>query len=111
LASGSLPDPRLDGEGPFDLDNLHRRLGRHVEQSEALKPRSIRLLEEALLRGKFDRGDAARITGLPERSARRMLNDVVDAGLLASTTPKGPVSRRFPMQMLETLFPRLYPAV
>jgi Fic family protein len=97
--------------GLFDLDNLHRRLGRYVEQSELLKPQSIRLLEEALFRGEFDRGDAARITGLPERSARRVLNDVVDAGLLASATPKGSVSLRFPTQTLETLFPRLYPAV
>ena len=95
----------------FDLDNLHRRLGRYVEQSEALKPKSIRLLEEALFRGEFDRDDAARITGLPERSARRVLNEVVDAGLLASANPKGSVSLRFPTQTLETLFPRLYPAV
>ncbi|MFZ4690063.1 MAG: Fic family protein [Polymorphobacter sp.] len=95
----------------FDLDNLHRRLGRYVEQSELLKPQSIRLLGEALFRGEFDRGDAARITGLPERSARRLLNEVVDAGLLASATPKGPISLRFPTRTLETLFPLLYPAV
>ena len=39
---------------------------------------------------------AARTTGPPERIARRVLKDVIDTGLLASDTPKGPVSLRFP---------------
>ena len=60
------------------------------------------------MRGEYDRGEAARITGLPERSARRVLNDVVARGMLASTTQKGPVSLRFPTGSLEIFFPRLY---
>jgi hypothetical protein len=51
---------------------------------------------------------SARITGLPERSARRILNDVVAEGLLASATQKGPVSVRFPTDSLEVFFFRLY---
>ena len=93
----------------FDLDNLDARLARHVERSDKLKPEAARLLREALVRGRIDRGEASRITGLPERTARRVLGDVVDAGLLASATPKGPVSLRFPVDTLEGLFPRLYP--
>lgn len=93
----------------FDLDNLTKRLKRLVGRSETLKPEAIFLLEEALIRGEFERGAASRITGLPERTARRVLGDVVDAGLLASETSKGPVSLRFPTDALETLFPRLYP--
>ena len=34
---------------------------------------------------------------------------VLAAGLLASDTPKGPVSLRFPADTLDTLFPRLFP--
>ena len=93
----------------FDLDNLDARLARHVERSDRLKPEAARLLREALVRGRIDRGEASRITGLPVRTARRVLGDVVDAGLLASATPKGPVSLRFPVDTLEGLFPRLYP--
>lgn len=93
----------------FDLDNLARRLRIYIERSDTLKPEASRLLEEALIRGQFERGEAPRITGLPERSARRVLNDVTAEGLLASTTPKGPVSLRFPTAALEELFPRLYP--
>ena len=92
----------------FDLDNLDARLARHVERSDRLKPEAARLLREALVRGRIDRGEASRITGLPERTARRVLGDIVDAGLLASATPKGPVSLRFPIDTLEGLFPRLY---
>ncbi|MDE0174820.1 MAG: Fic family protein [Defluviicoccus sp.] len=93
----------------FDLDNLEARLTRHVERSDRLKPEAARLLREALVRGRIERGEASRITGLPERTARRVLGDVIEAGLLASATPKGPVSLRFPVEALEALFPRLYP--
>jgi Fic family protein len=92
----------------FEIEALAQRFKKYVAQSDTLKPESSRLLEEALIRGEFDRGEAARITGMPERSARRVLNDVVAEGLLASTTEKGPVSLRFPTESLETFFPRLY---
>jgi Fic family protein len=70
---------------------------------------AARLLDEALSRGEFERGEVPRITGLSERTGRRVFNDVVDAGLLASETPKGPVSLRFPADTLDILFPRLFP--
>ena len=93
----------------FELDNLSRRLHRFVEQRESLKPEAARLLNETLVRGELERGEASRITGLPERTARRVLNDLAKEGMLASATPKGPVSLRFPAHSLETVFPRLYP--
>jgi Fic family protein len=94
--------------GLFEINALAKRFNSYVAQKETLKPESSRLLEEALVRGEFERGEISRITGLPERTARRVLNDVMQEGLLASTTPKGPVSLRFPSDALETLFPRLY---
>jgi len=95
--------------GLFEFDTLSRRFRNYVERNDRLKRESIPLLEEALIRGEFERGDIVRITGLPERSARRVLSDVIDTGLLASDTPKGPVSLRFPVDALEILFPRLFP--
>ncbi|MER9833108.1 Fic family protein [Mesorhizobium sp. M0134] len=94
--------------GLFDLDTLAKRLYRHVERS-GLKPEAGRLVEEALTRGEFDRGEASRISGLPERTARRLFNDIIALGLLASETPKGPVSLRFPADALDALFPKLFP--
>jgi Fic family protein len=93
----------------FELDTLSRRLKTYVARTENLKPEATRFLEEALIRGEFERGEIARITGLPERTARRVLADTTATGLLASDTPKGPVSLRFPVDALEILFPRLFP--
>jgi Fic family protein len=95
--------------GLFELDTLSKRLRNYVERSGTLKNEAARLLEEALIRGQFERGEIARITALPERTARRVLNDVIATGLLASDTPKGVVSLRFPIDALETLFPRVFP--
>lgn len=92
----------------FELNGLDRRLQDYVARSGRLKPETGHLLSEALVRGAFERGAAARITGLPERSARRVLNDAVREGLLGSDSPKGAVSLRFPAAALDTLFPRLF---
>ena len=96
-------------ESLFELDSLGQRFKTYVEQSKTLKPEASRLLEEGLIRGQFERGESARITGLPYRSARRILADLLETGLLGSQTPKGPVSLRFPTESLDILFPRLFP--
>ncbi len=94
--------------GLFQIDTLSKRLRRCVEADINLRPEAARLLDEALVRGSFDRGDASRISGLPERSARRVLGDLAQAGLLASDSPKSPVYLRFPMSLQDVLFPRLF---
>jgi len=93
----------------FDLPNLTGRLKLYVERTSHLKPEAFRLLEEAATRGEFARGDADRITRLPERTARIVLGQVLDEGLLGSDTPKGAVSLRFPTKSLDLLFPQLFP--
>ncbi len=95
--------------GLFEIDSLGSRLNVYVERHKTLKPEAARLLDEALLRGRFQRGDVERIMGMPDRSARRVLTDVIETGLLGSDTPKGPVSLRFPIDALDVLFPRLFP--
>jgi Fic family protein len=93
----------------FDLDNLTGRLRMFIERHERFKPEAAALLEQTLVRGEIERGEASRITGLPVRTAQRLLNELVTDGLLASPTPKGAVSLRFPAHTLDVLFPRLYP--
>jgi Fic family protein len=93
----------------FDLDTLASRLRTFIARHERFRPEAAALLEQTLVRGEIERGEASRITGLPVRTAQRLLNDLAAAGLLASATPKGPVSLRFPAHTLEALFPRLYP--
>jgi Fic family protein len=65
---------------------------------------------EALRRGEYARGEAGRITGRSERAARDALAKLIEAGLLSSTTPKGPVSLSFSSRSADVLFPRLFPA-
>ena len=92
----------------FKIKSLGNRLLRYVILSSSLKPEAGRLLEEALIRGEVERGAIARITGMPERSARRVLADLIDEGLLASDTARGPLSLRFPVKAQDILFPRLF---
>lgn len=94
--------------GLFALDTLVDRLKAYVDRRE-LKPEAFSLLEQALQRGVLPRGDAAGVTGLRERSARDLLGALVADGILASDTPKGPVSLRFPLHAAEMLFPALFP--
>jgi Fic family protein len=93
----------------FELAGLGERLTAYVHRHPDMRAEGAGLLQEALIRGEFERGEITRITGLPERTARRVLDEILKAGLLASETPKGVVSLRFPVDALEDLFPRLYP--
>lgn len=94
----------------FELNRLSERLRFYAERETELGDAGARLLEEAVIRGEFERGAAARITGRAERSARRILADLIDSGILASDSSKGPVSLRFPLPIAERLFPRIFTA-
>lgn len=60
--------------------------------------------------GEFERMEAGRLTGLPERTARDVLNALVQEGFLVSDTPRGKVRVGFPLHALGSLLPNLYPA-
>ena len=90
-------------ESLLDIDGMIDRLQGYIElRSRKMIPGalSIRseacfLLREAFLVGEFARGEAARITGLGERTARQVLRLLTDEGLLMSDTPKAPVRLAF----------------
>ena len=92
----------------FALDTLVGRLKLYVSRRE-LRPEAFPLLEQVLQRGELPRGEAGRVTGLKERSARDLLATMIADGVLGSDTPKGPVSLHFPLDAAEILFPRLFP--
>ena len=75
-----------------------------------LRAESAYLYLEALTRGGFERGEAQRITGLAERTARDVLSSLTKEGFLLSDTPKGRVRAGFPVKALGTFLPNLYPA-
>ena len=91
----------------FEHPHLKKRLESYVKLKE-LKPESMYILEAALSNGEIPRGDAVRITGHKERSARTILSKLTDDGILSSDTPKGPVSLRFDLDSSRILFPKLF---
>jgi Fic family protein len=96
----------------LDTTRLLSRIERYVEEEIHLKhlPRgSFFLLREALFSGEVERGKAASITGYQGRQARSVLNELVKKGLLISNTQKGPVRLGFPLEVVESWFPKLYP--
>ncbi|MCK4389024.1 MAG: Fic family protein [Desulfobacterales bacterium] len=101
----------------LQLDGLLDRLRGYVElrrqklipNKKPLKSEAAYLLEEALLRGQFLRGEASRITGLPERTARLVLGELVKDDLLSSDTPKSAVYLAIPAHVASYWFPNLFP--
>jgi Fic family protein len=94
--------------GLFALDTLVERLHLYVQRRQ-FRPEAFHILEQVLQRGELPRGEAARVSGLKERSARELLGTLIQDGILASDTPKGPVSLRFSLDAIEVLFPSLFP--
>jgi Fic family protein len=91
----------------FEFKSLAGRLRELVEESKELPSPSGPLLQTVLREGEVERGDAGKIMMVPERTARRIVQQLVDRRLLASDTPKGKLHLEFPQDCMEKLFPRL----
>lgn len=68
------------------------------------------LCAEVLRRGELARGEAARITGKAERTARALLSQLVTSGFLTSESHRAPVRLHIGVATADALFPRLFPA-
>ncbi len=91
----------------FEFDQLTNRLKVYTE-TQGLRPEAFFILHRILLQGEMPRGEAERVTGLKERSARMVLADLVKDGIVNSQTPKGPISLRFTSQSIDMLFTKLF---
>ena len=96
----------------LDLRGIEKRVVAYAQRQVAfgeLPEEAPDLLREVLLRGEVSRGDVARLSGKPERTARRILDQLLKHRLLKSDTPKGPVRLALPVSVVAYYFPRLYP--
>ena len=101
----------------LDLDNLTHRINGYINLraqgllsgEEELKEESRYILTEVMLRGEISHGDAKRVTGLPERTARRVLSALEDEELVTSESHKSPVRFSIPPKVIGYYFPDLYP--
>jgi Fic family protein len=99
----------------LDLDNFKQRLEALIifrsTQDSAYRREAILPLLHVFALGPVSRGEFSQMTGLKERTARSLMSRLLDAGLLVSDQPKGPVRMGLPIDALGMLFPRLYPEV
>jgi Fic family protein len=101
----------------LDLEGLLPRIEQYIRLRadhlipgvDPVRPEALHLIKEAFVFGTFARGQAARLTGLKQRTARTLLSRLIEEGLLTSDTPKGPVRLQFSTHLLPVWFPDLGP--
>lgn len=99
----------------LNLAAMQDRLGALLAHETHVVRRGIRL--EALrplhylfaTQGELGRGDFGSMTGLGERTATTLIGKLLEAGLLVSDSPRGPLRFGIPLGALRFLFPSLWP--
>lgn len=102
----------------LDLVGLRKRIDSYIQArndnrvnglSASLKPACALILHQAFLYGQIERSQAIELTGLAERSARRLLKQLRDEGLLSETSSKSPLRWEIPEHAEPWYFPALAP--
>lgn len=86
-----------------------RNDGRIPGMEGKYKPVTALLLYNAFLAGSLARADAIALTGMPDRSARRLLGQLKEDGLLSETSSRSPLKWEIPEHAEPFYFPRLAP--
>lgn len=98
----------------LEVDRVLERIAGFINIMAArkeLKPEARYIIEEAFLKGKITRGDAPRLTGKSENTARKILKELMKKEILISKSEdvKTPLYINFPVKVAPYLFPKLYP--
>lgn len=78
-------------------------------EKSVVKAECVEALHYCAVTGPLDRARFAALTGLGERTGRRVLASLLDFGILRSDSPKGPVSFALPLASLRFVLPGLWP--
>ena len=78
-------------------------------ENSVIRPEALEALHYAAFAGPVERSRFMAMTGLPDRTARRVLASLLHFGLLSSETSRAPVAFSVPLQSLRFLFPNLWP--
>jgi len=103
--------------GLLDLDNFQDRIKGYVDlRSQNMIPEEAKLRQEAkyilvevMLRGQVPRGEAKRVTGLGERTARKLVSQLENEELLSAESHRSPLTFNIPPKVVGYYFPNLYP--
>ena len=96
----------------LDLDAIQQRIIHFIDLQKVqgkFKEESKYVLLEVFLKGQVYRKEMERITGKSENTARRIMKELMDHGLLVSDDAVGPVRISFPVSYVGYFFPKLYP--
>jgi hypothetical protein len=90
---------------------IHARNDLRVPGLESIKEIAIVILYNAFVSGKLERSVALELTGMPERSARRLIAQLKDEGLLTETSSRSPLYWQIPEHAEPWYFPQLTPGI
>lgn len=102
------------------LEKLRERIDRYVVARNdkrvpgvdaELKSTASLVLFNAFIQGSLDRKQAIALTGMHERSARRLLNQMKQDGLLSETSTRSPLKWEIPEHAEPWYFPQLAPGL
>ncbi len=97
----------------FHLDGMKTRIQALISfraaHDKRIRPEAALPLYHLFLAGPTARGEFQQMTGLGERTARTLLSNLLEAGLVASAGHVAPVRFAFPLDALQFLLPELYP--
>jgi Fic family protein len=105
--------------GLLDLPGLRQRIDSYVQarndgrvpgMAEPLKNPAALVLYSAFIQGELPRAQALELCAMPERSARRLLGQLKEEGLLSETSSKSPLRWEIPEHVEAWYFPALSPA-
>ena len=99
--------------GLLELEQIEQRLDEYVrmrshDRANPLPRTAARLLRAAFMRGSIRRGEAGAIANTSDRTARRIVSQLLAEGLLTSNSPKGELLFGIPQDAVNQYFPRLY---
>jgi Fic family protein len=93
------------------LGNKGSAYSRSQIEEGILHKRSPALLDSILFQGQIKRGEVEGILQVAPRTARRVVSDLLGAGILSSDGVKSPLRIAFPAKLASEIMPGLFPEV
>jgi Fic family protein len=78
-------------------------------EKSIVKPEALEALHYVAMTGPVERSRFIAMTGLEERTGRRVLASLLDYGVLSAVSSRSPVAFAVPLKSLKHLFPNLWP--
>jgi Fic family protein len=91
------------------LVNLAGKPWQIGSEKSIVKLEALEALHYVAMAGPIERSRFVAITGLGERTGRRVMASLIDFGVLTADSPRGPLKFAVPLRSLRFLFPNLWP--